>query len=552
MSFVRALHVPVLASLTLAPFADAAADEGTLTTIDQPEQAPRVCDLGAPPEVNDHPPPVNCAESKDTGYMSGNPFEITVVHIDGKPVEKSTANAYWVMREAAAAAGVDMHINSGFRTMSEQQYFYNCYVNCNCNNCNQAAKPGYSNHQSGHALDLNASAPGVYNWLAAHGGAYGFKETVASENWHWEWWGGGPKGGICDISAPPKGYLDAADCDKVNGWAQDPDAPDAAIQVHVYFNGPAGDAAAIGVPVTANEHREDLCQALGSCAHGFTLGIPLSLRDNAPHPVHAYGIDTEGGDNTQLVQSPGSFTCAPPALPPGVRRHVSNPEILAAWSFDTFWQMVKLDDATLLAIPEWTAIDPAPLLIRADDGTPEVWLVDGPVRRHVPNPQVAANWEFDLGTVVTTPAADVYAIPVGTPVWDAPILVKGAGPAVYQLDDRQCYPDSPDPECQEPDATTGGPTSDTANDTSSATASDPSGDPTPTSGPEETTAASVGDAGGDEPSGTGSTSGDTTGDTTGAANDDADGCGCRTDAPASPRLALGLLVLGLLARRRRA
>lgn len=145
---------------------------------------------------------VDCTIRHDTGYSSGNPFSIDVVDIDGKPVELDTANAFWVMKQAAAADGVNITIVSGFRTMSQQQYLYGCYVNCNCNNCNLAAQPGYSNHQSGHALDLNTSAPSVYNWLAAHAGAYGFSRTVPSEPWHWEWWGGGPGGGICGLADP--------------------------------------------------------------------------------------------------------------------------------------------------------------------------------------------------------------------------------------------------------------------------------------------------------------------------------------------------------------
>ena len=140
---------------------------------------------------------VSCSSRTDTGYTSGSAFTITVVTADGKPVELSTANAYAVMQAAAAQQGVNIVVVSGFRTMSEQQYLYGCYVNCNCNSCNLAAKPGYSNHQSGHALDLNTSAPGVYNWLTAHGAAYGFKRTVPSEIWHWEYWGGGPGGGPC-------------------------------------------------------------------------------------------------------------------------------------------------------------------------------------------------------------------------------------------------------------------------------------------------------------------------------------------------------------------
>jgi hypothetical protein len=140
---------------------------------------------------------VTCDEHTDTGYTNGTPFTITLVTADGKPVELATANAYAVMQDAAAAAGINLAVVSGFRTMAEQQYLYACYVNCSCNSCNLAAQPGYSNHQSGHALDLNTSDPGVYSWLTANAGSFGFQRTVPSEIWHWEWWSGGPGGGPC-------------------------------------------------------------------------------------------------------------------------------------------------------------------------------------------------------------------------------------------------------------------------------------------------------------------------------------------------------------------
>ena len=123
------------------------------------------------------------------------PKAIEFAAVDGKPVEVATANAYIVMSQAAAKAGVKLAVVSGFRTMAEQQYLYKCYTCCCCNSCNLAAVPGTSNHQSGHALDLNTAAAGVYGWLDKHGKSYGFKRTVPSEAWHWEWWGGGPGGG---------------------------------------------------------------------------------------------------------------------------------------------------------------------------------------------------------------------------------------------------------------------------------------------------------------------------------------------------------------------
>jgi D-alanyl-D-alanine carboxypeptidase/Thrombospondin type 3 repeat len=143
---------------------------------------------------------LSCAMSSATGYVNGTPFTIQVVTVDGKKVEWKTANAYMRMAKAAAAAGVQIRVVSGFRTMAEQTYLYHCGPSgcCCCNSCNLAAVPGTSNHQSGHALDLNTSVAGVYTWLANHAGSYGFKRTVPSEIWHWEWWGNDPGTGPCN------------------------------------------------------------------------------------------------------------------------------------------------------------------------------------------------------------------------------------------------------------------------------------------------------------------------------------------------------------------
>ena len=155
---------------------------------------------------------LSCGMSSATGYTSGKAFSIQVVTVDGKQVEWKTANAYMKMAKAAAAAGVQIRVVSGFRTMAQQQYLYGCYTSCSCNSCNLAAKPGYSNHQSGHALDLNASSSGVYSWLSKHAGSYGFKRTVPSENWHWEWWGTDPGTGPCnDQDKDDDGVVDAKD-----------------------------------------------------------------------------------------------------------------------------------------------------------------------------------------------------------------------------------------------------------------------------------------------------------------------------------------------------
>ena len=146
---------------------------------------------------------VDCNAKTATGYRSGAPYKLKTVTVGGKPTSIPTAHAFLKFQAAADRAGVSLSINSGFRTMDQQKYLYNCYQTKRCNNGNLAAKPGYSNHQSGHALDLNTGG-GALNWLNAHGATYGWKRTVPSENWHWEWWGGGNPQKYCGCDPRPE------------------------------------------------------------------------------------------------------------------------------------------------------------------------------------------------------------------------------------------------------------------------------------------------------------------------------------------------------------
>ena len=121
-----------------------------------------------------------------TGYVAGVPRQITLGRIaNGKELRSDAAAAFNRMHAAAARAGIDLHVNSAFRSMAEQQDLYRKYLN---GTGNLAAKPGYSNHQGGIATDINVggTATSTYKWLAAHAAEYGFKRTVPSEPWHWE------------------------------------------------------------------------------------------------------------------------------------------------------------------------------------------------------------------------------------------------------------------------------------------------------------------------------------------------------------------------------
>jgi hypothetical protein len=237
------------------------------------------------------------------------------------------------------------------------------------------------------------------------------------------------------LAVQPVGYLDNAGCDVIAGWSQDQDIPDTPIPVHVYFNGPAGTPGAPAVAITANVHRDDLCAAIGSCVHGYSVMSPFSLHDGAPHDVYAYAIDNAGEGNPLLGNSPRTLQCTPSAQT-GIRRKIDGVPSFEAWRFSSFWDLLPLAAAEADLLPEGMAIPSRPELVQADDGTPEVYLVDHGVRRHV-TINDGSTWRLDLGQVVVLPAAEIQAMPLGTPLRPRPVLFIHGG--LYLVDDPQPF-----------------------------------------------------------------------------------------------------------------
>lgn len=239
-------------------------------------------------------------------------------------------------------------------------------------------------------------------------------------------------------AADPFGYLDGASCDGMFGWAQDPDAPDAPIDVHLYFGGPAGTPGAPAVATRAGVHRDDLCTAIGSCEHGYALRSPYSLHDGLPHPIHAYGIDTAGGNNPQLVNSPRELVCAPAAS--GVRRKVPSSGSFDRWHFDTFWDVMPLDATAAAALPEGPGFPEEPALVTLESTPGDVWVVDGGVRRPL-TAEVAASWRVDRGDVAIVTDEELAALVEGPPLRARPLLFIAGG--LWLVDDQ--LPDAPEP-----------------------------------------------------------------------------------------------------------
>jgi len=119
-----------------------------------------------------------------TGWSKGRQKKIELVHVDGHELESKAAKAFREMSRAARKQGIRLGIRSGFRSHDKQKQLYARFRR---GWGHLAAKPGYSNHQSGLAVDIDIDEYKVYEWLKQHANKYGFKKTVKREAWHWEY-----------------------------------------------------------------------------------------------------------------------------------------------------------------------------------------------------------------------------------------------------------------------------------------------------------------------------------------------------------------------------
>jgi len=122
-----------------------------------------------------------------TGYSHGQRTRIKLVEVSGVELEATTARAFREMATAARKKGLVLGIRSGFRSHEKQKELYRDYKR---GWGHLAARPGYSNHQSGRALDIYIDDYAVYEWLKQHAADFGFRRTVRREAWHWEYVGG--------------------------------------------------------------------------------------------------------------------------------------------------------------------------------------------------------------------------------------------------------------------------------------------------------------------------------------------------------------------------
>jgi hypothetical protein len=101
---------------------------------------------------------------------------------DGERMTKVAAAQFRAMDAAAMAVGLDLHVNSGYRTYAEQAALYDGYLH---HGGPLAAAPGHSTHGLGLSADIDVRDARVFGWLEHHAHEYGFVRDVPSERWHW-------------------------------------------------------------------------------------------------------------------------------------------------------------------------------------------------------------------------------------------------------------------------------------------------------------------------------------------------------------------------------
>lgn len=125
----------------------------------------------------------------------------------GYGLTKETQNAFNRMQADAKALGLNLWLSSGYRSYNDQKYIYNNYVARDGQAAadTYSARPGYSEHQTGLAFDLNTISDAFANtaegkWVAENCHKYGLilrypkgKDNITGykyESWHLRYLGG--------------------------------------------------------------------------------------------------------------------------------------------------------------------------------------------------------------------------------------------------------------------------------------------------------------------------------------------------------------------------
>jgi LAS superfamily LD-carboxypeptidase LdcB len=137
------------------------------------------------------------------------PDDLITIPNNGRRIRQVAYQPYLNMYNAAKIDGLDLFVTSGYRSYQTQQVLYNNYVKADgqAKADTYSARPGYSEHQTGLAIDFiipgstfnNFKYTEEFRWLKDNAHKYGFimryplgKENITGyqyESWHYRYVG---------------------------------------------------------------------------------------------------------------------------------------------------------------------------------------------------------------------------------------------------------------------------------------------------------------------------------------------------------------------------
>ena len=145
---------------------------------------------------------VNKENKLNSDFKPDNLVEVKECSLDNFYLEEETATAYEYMCLNLIDEGLNISINSAYRSYEEQEKLYDDYLKLYGKSYvnKYVAVPGYSEHQTGLALDLESLDCDIfknskeYRWIKNNAYKYGFilryqegKENITgynAEEWH--------------------------------------------------------------------------------------------------------------------------------------------------------------------------------------------------------------------------------------------------------------------------------------------------------------------------------------------------------------------------------
>jgi Transglycosylase SLT domain/D-alanyl-D-alanine carboxypeptidase len=121
--------------------------------------------------------PAAAAPASST-MASGGGYSGPLVERNGEGMRPDVAAAFDRMAAAASTAGIDLIVNSGFRSDAEQAALFAANPDPRW-----VAPPGSSLHRCGTELDLGPDS--AYGWLADNAARFGFVQRYSWEAWHY-------------------------------------------------------------------------------------------------------------------------------------------------------------------------------------------------------------------------------------------------------------------------------------------------------------------------------------------------------------------------------